>query len=104
MIDYQVIIEEAARLDLLSIIKYITDVFREPMVAFRMEQSIVDEILSLERFPKRAKALEDEPFKSKGYRVTYVKNYAIFYKVNDDLHEVVVIRILYNHRDWQNKL
>ena len=104
MINYQIIIEESARLDLISVIDYIIDVFQEPLIAFKMQESIVNEIISLERFPKRAKALEDEPFKSMGYRVTYVKNYSIFYKVIDESQEVRVMRILYNRREWQDLL
>ena len=101
---YKIIIQEAARLDILSIVKYIATDFQEPLVAEKMLRSIVIKISDLCDFPKRNKALTEEPFHSKGYRVTYVKNYAIFYKVDDSSDTVNVMRVLYNRREWQDIL
>ncbi|MBQ3265347.1 MAG: type II toxin-antitoxin system RelE/ParE family toxin [Ruminococcus sp.] len=101
MISYSIIIEEAARLDLIDIVDYISNNFHEPVLAKKMTSEILKEINSLESFPKRAHALTDEPYVSMGYRVTYVKNYAVFYKVLDNQNEVHVMRILYNRREWK---
>lgn len=104
MVQYNVIIQEAARIDILSIVKFILEDFQEPVTARKIYSDIVKEILSLQNFPKRARLLNDEPYKSKGYRVTYVKNYSIFYKVIDSSDEVHIMRVLYNRRDWKNIL
>ena len=101
---YNVIIEEAARLDLIDILNYITNDFQEPIIAAKIGSAIVSEINSLREFPKRAHAISDEPYKTMGYRVTYAKNYAIFYKVIDSALEVRIMRVLYNRRNWQNIL
>ena len=101
---YKVVIQEAARLDIRSIIEYISNDFNEPLVAEKLVRCIADRINRLTDYPKRNKRLNDEPFYSKGYRVTYVKNYAIFYYVDDKLNTVNVMHILYNRREWQDLL
>ena len=89
---------------MIDIVDYITNDFQEPVLAHKMIYEIIKEINSLKLFPKRTHALTDEPYVSLGYRVTYVKNYAIFYKVIDTAREVKIMRILYNRRNWQNIL
>ena len=104
MKQYKIVIQEAARLDLLSVINYIIDDFQEPAIAQKTYRAIMQEIESLKELPKRTRVLQDEPYKSKGYRVTYAKHYAIFYKVIESTNEVYIMRILYNRRDWKNLL
>ena len=48
--------------------------------------------------------MREERLAAKGYRVLPVKNYLIFYKVNEAEKCVDIIRILYNRRDWINLL
>ena len=101
---YKVYIQEAARLDIISIKDYIANDFQEPNLAKKMLIAIFDKIFDLQELPKRNKLLNDEPYYSKGYRVTYIKNYAIFYKVDDGTTTVNVMRVLYNRREWQDIL
>lgn len=100
---YKVIIQEAARLDLLSIV-YITKSFQDPAIAEKTLKAIVHKIMDLKDMPKRNRLLTDEPYYSKGYRVTYIKNYAVFYKVDDSAEKVNIMRVLYNRREWQDIL
>ncbi len=104
MTHYNVIIQEAARLDILAIIDYILEDFQEPVIASKYFSAIMKEIQSLQTLPKRTRVLNDEPYRTKGYRVTYVKNYAVFYRVLDSISEVHIMRVLYNRRDWRNIL
>ena len=101
---YKIVIQEAARLDILSIIDYIAVDFQEPDVAEKMFALIIRSIYNLSDFPKRNRVLTEEPYYSKGYRVTYVKNYAVFYKVDDTNRIVDIMRVLYNRREWQDIL
>ena len=101
---YKIVFQSTARADIFSISEHISKDFLEPVIAEKLVVSIVKHIRSLSEMPKRNKLIADEPFKSKGYRVTYVKNYAVFYKVDDTTNVVTVMRVLYNRREWQNFL
>ena len=44
----------------------------------------------------------DEPLKVRGYRKLIVDNYIVFYLINELEKQVVVMRILYGARHYQN--
>lgn len=102
MTEYKVIIESSAADDLVEISDYITRALNEPGAAAELYYTITDCLLSLSELPKRQKVISDEPYRSMGIRSMYVKNYIVFYSVNDETAAVHIIRILYNRRDWQN--
>ncbi|MBP5228487.1 MAG: type II toxin-antitoxin system RelE/ParE family toxin, partial [Kiritimatiellae bacterium] len=47
------------------------------------------------RFP----VWRNEPWKSQGVRSMPVKNYLVFYHVNELLHRVTILRVFYNRRN-----
>lgn len=104
MTEYNVIIEPSAAEDLIEISDYITRVFSEPTTASKLYFSISDCILSLSNLPNRHKIISDEPYRSQGIRMISVKNYTVFYLVNEEEFSVHIIRVLYNRRDWQSIL
>ncbi len=104
MADYKVVIGESAEKDLISIFSYICDTLLEPATAKRIFLSIKERILSLSKMPERHQIVLEEPYASLGIRKLPVENYTVFYLVNKASHEVHVIRILYNRREWQNLL
>jgi len=98
---YEVIIEATADSDLRGILKYITEVLKEPTIARRIYSSIKDKILSLMQMPLRNPLVREELFASKGLRWMPAENYSVFYVVDEDLKEVHILRVLYNRREWQ---
>jgi plasmid stabilization system protein ParE len=46
----------------------------------------------------------DEYLAEKGIKFVMIKNYMMFYTINEDEKTVIVIRFLYGRRDWKNIL
>ena len=99
---YQVLISALALEDVADIYEYITTSFNEPHIAVNMRDSIIDAIESLEIYPMRAPLEKDEPFHSQGIRKLLIKNYYIFYHIEEE--RVIITRVLYNRREWQDIL
>lgn len=102
MEEFEVIIEEPAEKDLLSILAYINNILKEPAVARRILGSIREQVLSLNQMPERCPVVKDEPYSSMGIRKLLVENYIVFYFVDHESRSVHVIRILYNRRNWRD--
>ena len=101
---YEVILETTAILDLYGILDYITDILKAPQSARRVFLSIEAQVMSLDHMPMRHNVVKEEPYASLGVRLMPVENYNAFYIVDEQAHEVHVIRILYKRREWQNLL
>ena len=104
MIRYKVMIEPTAAEDLFEISDYITHALHEPVAANRIYRNIKEQIATLADMPKRHKVLEHEPYASIGVRMLPVKNYIVYYVVDDSRTTVHIVRVLYNRRNWQDIL
>ena len=102
--EYEVILETTAVLDLYGILDYIANFLKAPKSAERVVLSIEKKVMSLNFMPSRHPVANDEPYASIGVRLMPVENYTAFYAIDEAKHEVHVIRILYNRREWQNIL
>ena len=101
---FEVFVETSAEMDLLGILEYIAKTLKEPEIAKRIYFSIKAKISTLEKMPLRNKIVAEEPYRSLGIRPLYIENYTAFYDVDEDKHEVHVLRVLYCRRQWQNLL
>ena len=101
---YSINITDVAEEDILGTVKYIADVLKAPTAA----NNLLDEILSheeiLENTPNIYPFVPDEYLAQKGLKFTVIKNYLMFYTINEDEKIVTVIRFLYGRRDWKNIL
>ncbi len=89
----------AALRDLTEIALYISNVLQNKKAALDLTQEIVGNVDGLAGFPyKNAVYLPIRPLKYE-YRRMAVKNYLIFYRVDEDLKQVTVVRIIYARRN-----
>ena len=102
LIKYNVIVQESAELDIDGIIEYISHGLQERRLALNLYRRLTESMFSLKTMPERCKIIDEEPYKAMKLRRLIVDNYSIFYIVNDEMLTVHIIRVLYNHRDWQN--
>ncbi len=93
-----------ARSDLTGIFEYIAFDIIEPLTAQKLYSEIVAAVRSLETFPLRFPLYDNEPWRSRGLRKMPVKNYLVFYTVNEEKKTVNVIRIMYGARDIEKQL
>lgn len=54
--------------------------------------------------PERFSIVEDEPWKSRGYRKMPVKNFLVYYYVDEENKTVWVTAVVYGRRDQLNVL
>jgi len=104
MDEYRVFISELAEQDIEDISLYISTQFLSPETAENMIDTFYKAMSSLKTMPKRHPIVEDVFLANLGYRIMPVKNYLVFYSVNDSLEarEVDIERILYVRRNWQH--
>lgn len=104
MMIYEVTTTEQAESDLRGIYEYIAFELLSPDNAAGQLDRLEEHIIGLETFPKKFRAYEKEPWKSRGLRVMPVDNYLVFYISDKDAGIVTVIRVMYNGRDVDNQL
>lgn len=93
-----------AKQDLRDILDYISHDLQEPETAVRLVRKITAEISALAQMPMRHRLYEEEPWRSRGLRWFPVKNYLVFYWVEEETTTVYAARILYGRRDIPEQL
>ena len=93
---YKVKLSIKAKDDLKSIVLYIKNHLNEPAIANKYAKIIREEIQTLEYFPQKFAIIDDKSVKDLKIRKLIIKNYIVFYRVNEDKKIVNVERILYS--------
>ena len=76
----------------------------ERQTAIRMLDTLEKELLSLSRLPNQVALTEEEPWHSAGIRKLPVKNYLVYFWVNEDQKQVQITAVVYGRRDQRNVL
>jgi len=101
---YRVDITELAENDLYDIVRYISAQLSAQTTALKMMENIETAIAGLAKLPQRCPPITDDRLSSVGYRKLIVKNYVVFFSINEREKVVDVERILYARRDWKSIL
>lgn len=99
---FSIAISDIAERDLRDIYRYITAELKAP--ASNTMDAIEEAMHSLCGMPNRNALVRDEYLAAMGYRREIVKNYSVFYRVDEKQGMVNILRVLYNRRDWQHLL
>ena len=102
--EYHVKITTQAQEHLKEIRDYISHELLAPEAAKNMLMLLGSEMASLSHMPKRVKLVDEEPWRSEGVRVKAVKNYLIYFWINEPEMIVQVFAIIYARRDQINIL
>lgn len=97
---YKVIVSKSYHNDLENIIYYISKNFDSPFTALALLDEIEKEVSSLSVMPYRYSLVLNPYLKSLGFRKFMVKNYIIFYKVNEENKTIMIHRILHKKPNW----
>lgn len=100
MAKYKVDISEPAEKDLRDLIRYLSAQLSAPLTAMKMMDIIEEAIAGLAEMPQRYPLVADERLASMGYRKLVVKNYIVFFTIDEQLKTVDIERNLYSRRDW----
>ena len=101
---YRIRITRQAAAQLAEVRRYIECELLAPQTALKMIRALRAEIRSLSEMPYRYMTVDEEPWRSEGIRRTQVKNYYIYYWINEDAKFVQVIGVIYVRRDQERQL
>ena len=96
---YEVIITPDAVSNLIELRDYIANVLLVPDTARECIQYIREKVSTLEEMPRRHALIEDEPWRSRGVRRMNVKNFSVYYRIDEASMLVYVLNVIYSKRD-----
>jgi addiction module RelE/StbE family toxin len=102
--EYTVQMMPDAERDINHIHNYIAVELDSPRAAAGIMLRIESAIMALRDFPKIGPACQSERLKAKNYRKLVIKNYIAFYLVDDITKTVLVMRVLYGRRNYEELL
>ena len=101
---YSLYITDIAEEDISASVTYIADALKNPIAA----NNLLDEIERHEKIlgetPNIYPLVRDESLARKGLRYAMIKNYLLFYVVDENSKTVTVIRFLHGRRNWKSIL
>lgn len=95
---------QQAEENLREIADYIRFTLQSPGTAAKMLDTLAEEIFSLDQFPYRAPLTEEEPWHSQGVHALTVKNFLVYFWVDEAAKKVQVMGIVYGCRDQRHQL
>ena len=101
LITYRIDISKPAENDLRDILNHISSQFEAPITAFKMLETFEQSMAGLSKLPQRVPKVSDKRLSAMGYRKLIVKNYIIFFSINEKKKIFDIERILYRRRNWQ---
>ena len=101
---YSITITEPAEQDLNSAVDYFITVLKAPKAAQTLLDEIEEKLNFLSTNPLVYEIENDDYLQERNIRSVLVRSHLVFYIVNQNLEEVVILRILYARRNWVNIL
>ena len=101
---YIVKITTQAEEQLQAIVKYIACELKVPKAALHLLDEIERSISSLSQFPQRVALTEEEPWRSAGIHKMPVKNFLVYFWIDEENRKVQVTAIIYGRRDQIKQL
>ncbi len=89
-----------AQEDLVSAMHYTSKILKTPIAAENLLGTIEKKFEVLEENPYLIPLSQDEYFAERGIRHLWIKNYFLFYTINEDAKAFTIIRMLHARRDW----
>ena len=101
---YTVKITTQAQEQLREIASYISYALQAPGTAVKILDMLEKEILSLDQFPNRVPLTMEEPWHSQGVHKLPVKNYLVYFWVDEEAKKVQIIGVIYARANQRHQL
>jgi len=101
---YSITITEPAEEDLNSAVDYFINVLKAPKAAQTLLDEIEEKLDFLSTNPHAYEIEYEEYLQERNIRSVLVKSHLLFYIVNQNSEEVIILRVLYARRNWLNLL
>ena len=96
---YKIIVTPDAAANLTELRYYIANILMAPDAALRHIRLIRTEIAKLNQFPARIAPVHEEPWHSRGIRFLIVKNFYVYYRIDENAKTVFILNVVYSKRD-----
>ena len=97
---FQLHITSRAQADIEKAAEHIEFVLKNPQAADALIDAVEAEITSLSAMPERYALVDDDVLSSWGIRFVRIKNYLVFYRVDNSAGIVYIVRFLYGKSNW----
>ena len=101
---YHIKLSECAAEDIDKTYEYICENFKSVIVADDLIDTLFQKIDDLEKTPYMWSLVSNEILASYGFRMFQVKNYLLFYFIDEIEATVVIARFIHGSRDWSSIL
>lgn len=104
MTQYEIYVTDLAKSQMQEIFAYISSSLRAPDSAMKTLKNIEAAVMSLSELPNRMPLTGEEPWHSEGIRKMLVKNFIVYYWVDETAKLVHVTGVTYARREQKNVL
>ena len=101
---YEVKVTRQALEQMRAILHYISYDLMAPEAAENLLNDLKVAIMKLAAFPNRHALIEEEPWRSEGIRKIVVKNFLVYYWIDDKCNKVQVTAVIYSKRNQIEQL
>ena len=101
---YVVKITSQAEEQIQEIIHYITNELKAPDAALHLLDTLENSFMSLAHFPQRVALVEEEPWRNNGIHRLPVKNFLVYFWIDEDNMNVQVTAVIYEKRNQLHQL
>ena len=104
MDDYIIKITSQADQQIQEITNYIVHELKAPEAALHLLDILENSFVSLERFPQRVALTDKEPWRTNGIHCFPVKNFLVYFWINEETKTVQITAVIYAKRDQIRQL
>lgn len=101
---YQVEITKYAQKQMRDIARYVKFKLKNPDAAKYLMDALKMSILSLENLPHRIPLTDEEPWRSEGIRRMPIKNYLLYFWIDEIKNIVYITAVIYSQREQKRQL
>ncbi len=101
---YTVKITSQAEEQIQEIVHYISHELKAPEAALHLLDALENSFVSLAQFPQRVALVDEEPWRTNGIRRLPIKNFLVYFWIDEDNLRVQVTAVIYEKRDQLRQL
>ena len=101
---YKLYITEKAEQDVLDNAVYIKDVLHSEIAANNLVDRFYESIQKLVEFPQIYPLSNTDLLKPYGIRFLQIRNFTVFFNIEEETKSVFVLRFIYSRRNWKELL
>jgi toxin ParE1/3/4 len=100
---YKLIVSKEAHIDIDNIVTYIAVELANSSAAIDFLDDVERSYRAITNNPRMYSLCDDSILKKDGYRKIVIRNYLVFYRIDEEKKIIIIVRVIYGGRNY-NKL